>query len=87
MSDFANAIGERLFNRSLALIIPTNVSNEEFNYLLNQSIAIDKAKRQLVKSDISFEDYLDAVEFFGVDIDTYIIQVEQNLINNLNAIR
>lgn len=86
MADFASALGERLFNRSLSIIIPTNVSDEEFDYLLNQSIAIDRAKRQLVKSDISFDDYLDAVEFFGVDIDQYIIQTEQNLIDNLNGI-
>lgn len=84
MSGFNSLFAERLFNKSLSLVIPTNVSNSEFEELFAQSIAIDKIRQQLTKSQITFEDYLDAVEFFGVDINRYCEEVEANLEHGLN---
>lgn len=84
---FQSLIAQRLYSRSFALIIPTSIDDDEFQHLLEQSIAIDAVKKDLLKGDISTEDYLDAVEFFGVDIDSYCKQAEQNLNNNLNELR
>ncbi|MGB3651225.1 MAG: hypothetical protein WBA41_08440 [Rivularia sp. (in: cyanobacteria)] len=84
MSDFSSILGASLYSRSLSIFIPTDVCNEEFDALLKQADCINRAKAELLKSDISTDDYLDAVEFFGVDIDKYVIEIENNLNNNLN---
>lgn len=84
MSDFQSVHGQRLFSQSLSLFIPTDVCDEEFDALIKQADCINRAKNMLLESDISFEDYLEAVEYFGVDIDRYVIEVEQNLNFNLD---
>lgn len=86
MSEFQSARAERKYSQSLSLLIVTDVCNEEFQYQLNIAKCIDEQKRLLLNSDISIEDYLDAVEYYGVDIDKYVSEVERNLIVGLDAL-
>jgi len=84
VSEFNSTQAQRKYSQSLSLLIVTDVSNEEFQHQLAIAGCIDKQRKLLLSSDISMEDYLDAVEHFGVDIDKYVKEVEQNLILGLN---
>lgn len=84
MSDFNNDSALLSFSESLSLFVPTNVCDEEFQALIKQASLINKMKLKLLKSDITFEDYLDAAEYFGVNMDQYTKEVENNLTFNLD---
>ncbi|MGB3761267.1 MAG: hypothetical protein WBA07_33650 [Rivularia sp. (in: cyanobacteria)] len=84
MSEFQNIKAKKAFSGCLSLIIFTDVSDAELEDQLNRAKCIDEQRKLLLNSDVSIEDYLDAVEYYGVDIDRYVQEVEQNLILGLN---
>jgi hypothetical protein len=84
MSEFKSIEAKKIFSSCLSLMIVTDVSDAEFEHQLNVASCIDCQRQLLLSSDISMEDYLDAVEYYGIDIDKYVQEVEQNLIFGLN---
>lgn len=86
MSEFNSIQSQRKYSQSLSLVIVTDVSDEEFQHQLTIARCIDEQRKLLLSSDIGMEDYLDAVEHFGVDIDKYVEEVEQNLTLGLNEL-
>ena len=87
MADFQNAQAQKIYSSSLSLIILAEVSDEELEHQLTVAKCIDEQRRLLLSSKVTFEDYLDAVEHFGINIDKYVAEVEQNLIIGLNDLR
>lgn len=86
MQEFQSLSAQRIYSESLSLVIFTNVTEEEFQHQLKIADCINEQKKLLLQSDISMEDYLEAVEFFGIDIDKYVAEVETNLVTNLNVL-
>ncbi len=75
-------VNNSLFTRELSscfyLVIPCCDDESEFKDLLQQAMQVERATAQMMKGEISPDDFLDIVEP-GVPIDQYLDEVEENL--------
>ncbi len=63
----------------LSIITTEKMSESESSKLIEKLECAELAKTRFIKGEISFEDYLDILELCEVDIDNYLITVEDNL--------
>ncbi|PAX60042.1 hypothetical protein [Brunnivagina elsteri] len=52
---------------------------DEANYLIKQQECIGLAQTRFINGEISFADYCDILELCNVNIDQYLVTVENNL--------
>jgi hypothetical protein len=64
---------------STEILIVGKISDEEAKHLEKQLQASELALQKFLSSEISFSDYLEIMELCGVNIDEYMLQVENNL--------
>ncbi|MEH2009991.1 hypothetical protein [Nostoc sp.] len=63
----------------LRIVTTEKMSESESLKLIEQLECAELAKQRFIEGVISFEDYLDILELCEVDIDDYLITVEDNL--------
>lgn len=65
----------------LSIITTQDLSEQESFKLIEQLEGAELAKQNFINGSISFEDFLNILELCEVDIDDYLITVEQNLVD------
>ncbi|MEH1883996.1 hypothetical protein [Nostoc sp.] len=63
----------------LSIVTTERMSESESSKLIEQLECAELAKQHFIEGAISFEDYLDILNLCEVDIDNYLITVEDNL--------
>ncbi|MEH1895627.1 MAG: hypothetical protein V7K94_10075 [Nostoc sp.] len=63
----------------LSIVTTERMSEIESSKLIEQLECAELAKQHFIEGAISFEDYLDILNLCEVDIDNYLITVEDNL--------
>jgi hypothetical protein len=63
----------------LEIQIASPMETEESQYLIKQLETAELAKDKFLKNQISFQDYIDILEVCNIDIDDYLITLEDNL--------
>jgi hypothetical protein len=63
----------------LEIKIVAPMETEESQYLIRQLETAELAKDKFLKNQISFQDYIDILEVCDIDIDNYLITLEDNL--------
>jgi hypothetical protein len=63
----------------LEIQIASPMKSEESQYLIKQLETAELAKDKFLKNQISFQDYIDILEVCNIDIDDYLINLEDNL--------
>lgn len=61
------------------IYLPHSVCIDEANYLVEQHETALLALDAFIKGQIDFEDYADILELCGMDMDEYLLGVEENL--------
>lgn len=61
------------------ILLSENLTPEETAHLIDRLEVTRLANEKFCKGEISFADYLDCLEVAEVDIDDYLIGVEENL--------
>jgi hypothetical protein len=71
-----------MLNDILGLTIMTTqgMSEDESLMLIEKLECAELAQQHFINGSISFEDYLDILGLCGVDIDDYLLKVEENLV-------
>lgn len=64
---------------SLEILVTEDLTPQEIDHLIDQLEVTRLANEKFCKGEISFADYLDCLEVAEVDIDDYLIGVEENL--------
>lgn len=77
----------RAFGRSLYLVIPLDDPEVCIQKAIQQSMQVEKRVLQAFKGELSFWDYLEAVESYVSDIDGYCDEVEENMEDFLELVR
>lgn len=60
--------------------LPHSICIDEASYLSQQHETAQLALDAFIKGKIDFEDYADILELCGIDMDEYLLGVEENLI-------
>lgn len=56
-----------------------NISANEAMHLVKQLEASELAREKFLKNEISFSDYCEILELCDIDIDDYLLNLEENL--------
>lgn len=64
---------------NLQIITTPGMSFDECDHLIKQLECANLAKIAFIAGNISLADYCDILELCGVNVDEYILQIEQNL--------
>jgi hypothetical protein len=63
----------------LEIKIASPMDTSQCQYLIKQLETAELAKDKFLKNQISFQDYIDILEVCNIDIDDYLINLEDNL--------
>ncbi len=61
------------------IFLVPKVSQEEISDLIKREEITELANTRFAKGEISFQDYIDCLEAAAVDIDDFLLTVENNL--------
>ena len=64
----------------LKILTTEGMTDDESTKLIDQLECAELAKQRFIDGSINFEDFLDILELCEVNIDDYLITVEENLI-------
>lgn len=64
---------------TIEIYLPHQITEDEASYLIKQAECTELALSKFVAGDISFQDYIDILELCDVNIDDYLLIVEDNL--------
>jgi len=64
---------------SLEIFVAPNLESAEIQHLIKQLECAELAQTNFIKGKLTFADYCDILQLCNVNIDRYLIQVEENL--------
>lgn len=63
----------------LQIIVTPGIEKQEASHLIKQLECAELAQAAFVKGNLSLIDYCDILQLCDVDVDNYLLQVENNL--------
>lgn len=63
----------------LEILVASNLESSEIKHLIKQLECAELAQAKFIKGELKFSDYCDILQLCDVNIDGYLIQVEDNL--------
>lgn len=63
----------------LEIFVTPNLDNAETQYLIKKLECAELAQAKFIKGELTLADYCDILQLCDVNVDQYLIQVEDNL--------